>query len=86
MSFTSGSTGGKYNVTLNVNQIPAHNHQLDRHYSPNTSHYHQGSGGVSDGPNPKTGSNKLTSYETGGNQSHENRMPYIVVYFFRRTA
>ena len=36
--------------------------------------------------NAGTHSHTVTISTTGGNQSHENRQPYIVIYRYRRTA
>ena len=87
MTFTANSTGGSYKHTLTVNEIPNHNHKLDRsYYTTNGSHKHQGTGGVCDGVNPYSGKNQLASYETGGKQAHNNIQPWKGCYFWRRTA
>ena len=82
MSFTAGSSGGKYKIQLNVEQLPPH--------------VHDGSGGpimVAGG----TGRNQIgeggnASFTTtnGGNGCKNEyidiRNPYITIYRFRRTA
>ena len=82
MSFTAGSSGGKYKIQLDVEQLPAH--------------YHDGMGGpimVAGG----TGRNQISeggnaSYATtnGGNGCDNEfidiRNPYITIYRWRRTA
>lgn len=91
MSFTSaGSTGGEYNHTLTTNEIPSHNHTL---YFDNgqvaklwqiSTRFASGSQSaiVSYG----TSNNYPQIANTGGGGSHNNLSPYVVVYFWRRTA
>ena len=87
MSYTTGATGGKYKVSLTQGQMPAHYHTFKRfYYTTSGTHKHQGAGGVSDGVSPNNGSNDFGTTTVGNGESHENQMPYIVVYFFRRTA
>lgn len=81
MSFTSGSTGGKYKETLTVDQMPSHRHRgAVRHVDGETcaeyidSTYIAGAGRL----------RQIMSY-VGGDQAHNNISPYIVVYFWKRT-
>ena len=76
-SYSIGNTGGSNSVTLSVNQIPSHNHQV----------LAEGASGW--GPNHNwIGGNRYWAYNpgwttsnTGGGQSHENRPPYYAVAF-----
>lgn len=86
MSFTSGSTGGKYKHTLTVNEIPSHNH---KNFFVNGTTigwidavFQNGSLG---GVRPNRTADITTGY-SGGGQPHENVQPYIAVYFWVRTA
>jgi len=70
-------TGGAETVTLDITQIPAHQHAID--------------GGTSAGGSGRAliASNttaSLNSNMQGGGLAHNNLPPYIVVYFWKRTA
>lgn len=85
MSFTAGSTGGKYKETLTIDQIPSHSHEqvvvADTHNNTGTRSDYQND--VNNGGAFPQG---INTNPTGGGQSHNNIQPYIVVYRFRRTA
>ena len=74
-----GLTGGERNVTLTVNQIPAHSHG---------SVYSQHATGTKDKAwYSATGSSvAYGAVETGGGQAHNNMPPYIQISAWRRTA
>jgi len=83
---TGGATGGAETVTLDVSMMPSHTHNL-----------FAGTGGAINFPafaskdNGNTGASPVTGYNsvptsTGGDASHANLPPYIVVYFWNRTA
>lgn len=83
---TSGKTGGAKTVTLNVNQIPSHNHRAPSY---NTANYN-GDGSASR-RYPVSESDvgaKATWYtsSTGGGQPHNNLQPYITCYMWKRTS
>lgn len=79
-TFTAGATGGESNHTLTTTEIPSHTHTLGAAGSTKL----QGSGAnmsplVTDGGNANSGA-------TGSGGAHNNLQPYIVVYFWKRTA
>ena len=81
-----GLTGGYAQVTLNVSQIPAHNHRTSTSgfsygtdWNDNGGHAWSANSSYMYPHEPYTG-------ETGGNQPHENMPPYIRVAIWRRTA
>jgi microcystin-dependent protein len=85
-----GSTGGVENVTLTVDQMPAHSHEVDNHDHsiPGllTAPIQTGAG-VAYAPNPIPGSTGGASPDTnsqGGGQSHTNMPPYTAVTFMIR--
>jgi len=78
---TLRATGGADTVTLTIAQLPPHNHAITPALK------NEGSGSVQNRFSwASTGTDTLTTTNTGGGTSHENRMPYITVYMWRRTA
>lgn len=82
-TYSGGSTGGAATVTLDVTQIPAHNHTFP--------YYNQGTGGGANGlPYNVTttgfvGNDTAGMKTTGGGQPHNNMPPYLTVYMWKRT-
>jgi hypothetical protein len=74
-----GTTGGAREVTLTVNQIPAHSHG---------SVYSQHAPGTKGQAWYTTAGTSLAygAVETGGGQAHNNMPPYIQISAWRRTA
>lgn len=77
-SFAAGSTGGEYEHTLTINEIPAHNHDI----------YYINKNGT-DGYGVTLSNQKRKSYNNaiinkGGNTSHNNIQPYLVCYIWQR--
>jgi hypothetical protein len=89
-NFATGQTGGEYNHTLTINEMPSHTH--------NDATQHGGEICFYDGTNfanckeaPDTwytGSDASgwPTSATGGSQSHNNVQPYITCYMWRRTS
>ncbi len=79
---TVEETGGAKTVTLDTTMIPAHTHNMN-------AANHNGWGGsaqfVQGSESTNQGSDIITE-STGGGAAHNNLPPYIVVYFFKRTA
>lgn len=96
--FSAGSTGGESNHLLSSTEMPSHTHTDSGH----THTVGDGSGFVSGGAtgsaasvtqtgaafrvNVNTTSSSAVLSNTGGGSSHNNLQPYIVVYFWQRTA
>ncbi len=86
-TYTAGNTGGEASVTLTINQIPYHHHNLGLTSS-------AGNGNIM--PQYTALSNEFakgtTKYNTidttniGGGLAHNNMPPYLVVYVWKRTA
>lgn len=76
---TMGQTGGASEVTLTVNQIPAHSHG---------SVYSQHASGTKSQAWYTTAGSSLAygTVSTGGGEAHNNMPPYIQVSIWRRTA
>ena len=77
----AGQIGGEANHKLTINEMPSHNHKLDRGNYGN-SRLEEIS--YSDGGTPSTGSWGV--HNTGGGQAHNNMPPYLAVYMWKRTA
>lgn len=95
-SYTAGDTGGEATHTLTANEMPAHSHDLRANTSWGGSEtlapwaQYFGSNILYDVG--ASGGTITTSYYgnvtqlTGGNVSHNNMPPYLVVYMWKRTA
>lgn len=89
----NGSPGTK-TVTLTINQMPTHSHDIQfRRDSTtsgnyltlaNTSNGDEGTFGTETGGNTATGNVRIL--DKGGNQPHNNMQPYIVTLFIQRIA
>ena len=87
-SFILAQTGGVEEVTLTVNQIPAHSHPLLASASPGATSSTQnhvlaktttGFAYINEAPTDDMASSAIGS--TGGNQPHTNFQPYLCVDF-----
>ena len=78
---TVGETGGEKTHTLTTTEIPSHNHRLGSYGDPST-------GGTYYYKTTRVSNQFGAGYteNTGGGGSHNNLQPYIVVYFWKRTA
>lgn len=79
---TVGETGGEKTHTLSVDEMPSHKHTLNNNTLVNRNV--AGTGG-SQGSTTVLAST-ITIENTGGGSAHNNLQPYIVVYFWKRTA
>ncbi|MBP3450396.1 MAG: hypothetical protein J6K22_08050 [Spirochaetaceae bacterium] len=81
-SFSVNGIGGEYNHTLTTGELPAHTHSISANsVSKNGVSYKLGGTGT----NVYTYGSKSTS-SVGSGTSHNNIQPYLVVYFWKRTA
>jgi microcystin-dependent protein len=94
----AGNTGGTYNHTLTVAQLPAHSHELfvrnDTGSSNNIEGFSHSAGniaiaGEADGTKGYVSANSASTKlakDTGSGQAHENTPPAFGVYVWQRTA
>ena len=86
MTFTANGTGGKYNQSLTVSNLPSHAH-TNFTVAGNAVKWgdqRNGSGTLS-GVSP-SGTKDIVTGSSGGNVAHNNIPPYKGTYFWRRTA
>lgn len=92
--FTAGTSGGESNHALTSNEMPSHTHVQDSHTHTTTLPANSTAGGTGNffaGNNAgsliaPSSATIATNQNTGGSATHNNLQPYIVVYFWRRTA
>ena len=85
--YTIGEMGGQENVTLNTSQIPAHNHEISAVTSEGNDASPTGNLPANTKTLDKEYSNSAANTtmkntmvgNTGGNQPHENRSPFLVL-------
>ena len=89
--YVEGQTGGAETVTLSTNQLPAHNHALTA--NSNTTNMSANTAGNYLNGKTESGESTISSGSalvtlnpasvgaTGGNQPHENRPPYLSMFF-----
>ncbi len=85
--YESGSTGGEENHTLNIDEIPNHNHTVISnivHSDGELVNYEILNTGIFAGEGRKRFYSDCSS--TGRNQPHNNMPPYIAVYVWKRIA
>jgi microcystin-dependent protein len=76
--FTAGTTGGESNHTLITNEIPSHSHGYNVASNGSGALWALGQLGT-DITSPNTN-------PTGGGAAHNNLQPYVVIYYWTRTA
>jgi microcystin-dependent protein len=84
-----GETGGSQTVTLLQTEMPQHNHSLkfvneeanNNLPSPTASLANSARGNVYAAQNPNVVMNPSALANMGGNQPHNNMMPYLTLYF-----
>ncbi len=89
MSFTANGTGGEYYHRLTVSELPSHVHQgldIDGVYVFGWDTGNLTGFDFMDGNYMKKVGNRITTGSTGDNNYHNNIQPYVVTYFWRRTA
>lgn len=83
--YAGGSTGGEATHTLNVDEIPSHNHSIGRGWGDDTGTerfvYAEDSKKYSHWTD-----SELKTYNTGGSQPHNNMPPYLAVYIWKRIS
>ena len=78
---TVEDTGGSKTHTLSTSEMPAHTHTYK-----DQSQVYDGTGGTATNPSPSGWGQEKPTGSTGGGSAHNNVQPYIVVYFWKRTA
>lgn len=92
---TAGSTGGEFENTLKIEEIPPHSHPQTKIF-PNgrigTIVFENVEGEYSGDTRQEAQNNWLTNkkpvstWDAGGGQPHNNTPPYLAVYIWQRTA
>ena len=94
--FEINQTGGEYQHTLTVNEMPSHNHLFGYRNGNSSGFYYSrengqyinywlGNGNTDNTQQGQT-DGKVTIDYTGGNQAHNNIQPYIVTYMWKRIS
>lgn len=92
MSFTANTIYGKYKHKLTVSEMPSHYHNVVLKDAENDLlriHYDSGTWGRCREPNRNcdiVNTSAIITNSQGGNSSHNNIQPSLVVFFWRRTA
>nr|VFK26816.1 MAG: Collagen triple helix repeat-containing protein [Candidatus Kentron sp. MB]VFK33269.1 MAG: Collagen triple helix repeat-containing protein [Candidatus Kentron sp. MB]VFK74640.1 MAG: Collagen triple helix repeat-containing protein [Candidatus Kentron sp. MB] len=76
---TAEEIGGEKTHQLSIEEMPSHTHVVGAYAA-----YDAGSGQISGGDYVGLDAS-VDTYSTGGNQSHNNLQPYIVVHIWKRT-
>ena len=76
--FAAGATGGESNHTLTATEMPSHTHSVDGH----TTTTNAGTGATA----IFTMNTGVSSGSAGSDGAHNNLQPYLVVYYWTRTA
>jgi microcystin-dependent protein len=82
---TVGHTGGAKEVTLTVEQLPAHKHNTSVHTVGYAAAYNGSKEAATYDSNGKNNGNMdISGDNTGGGRAHENRPPYYTICFIMR--
>lgn len=84
MSFTSGSTGGKYKHQLKINEMPSHTHDLIFAMAPIWTNAGRSNIQGSDQSNESFNFDYVK--KSGEDVAHNYIQPYTVIYRWKRTA
>lgn len=92
-TYQLGQLGGSETVTLTVNELPVHNHPVaassiaGNQTSPNAAVWAtQSSQNIYSTAQPKGQMNSSSILPAGGNQPHDNVMPYLAINFIIATV
>lgn len=97
--YNPASTGGANSVTLDITQIPSHNHTITDPGHSHTVQYNNGAWNSGTSGNTCVAANQgssaratttqttgITIANAGGGQAHENRPPYYALAFIMRVS
>ena len=82
-TYKAGNTGGAATHTLNINEMPSHNH---RNTYARWMSYGLGAGSIYWGFSADYSDGTQMLKNEGGNQAHNNMPPYLVVFVWKRTG
>ena len=84
-SYVIGATGGDAQVTLSINEIPAHTHSFVYNYvNGNTKQASDTGQSQADCWKAQTKAYEGTTFSTGDNGPHNNLPPYYALYYIMR--
>lgn len=83
--YSVGDTGGANEVTLTIDQIPPHSHNITLRGTRFTGHIHEGATAAGT-PGGVSGTWTGSTQSAGSGASHENRPPYYALAYIMRVA
>jgi len=81
-TFVAGDTGGAYNHTLSISEIPPHSHTYNDQQGPPPNPLNRD---ITSSSSTQRFNTPQTS-ETGGGLKHNNMQPYLTVYMWKRIS